>query len=473
MNDVALPRAPLCKAAFNAIYSGDLDKALLLIADAETAAEPAVMTTTLRGGIHLRRQEWQAALPYFMQARQIDPDDFISCMNAGMCLFELGHYEMAREYYRAGLLRNTHVAKLWMKLGACNVMLQDWMEALACYERGVALDENDGECHRGLATAFSVLGHDAAALHHYRVARDLNGGDDPDSESGEAFTLLRMGHWVEGWPHFEARWRIGARAPEKQDYRGRPRFTGTLNDLRGKRVLLRVEQGYGDTIQFSRYIPMVAEVASEVHFEVAPPLTRLFAGVAGITSLFERDGPAPEFDEQTSLMSLPLLFRTTQEACPAPTDFRMSRVAAGGARIGVCWAGGPRPGDPLASAIDRRRSIPQEQFQPIVDAAKAAGAECFSLQLEHLGAGTDWLDTAIVVAGYDLVIAVDTAVAHLAASLGVPTWMLSRYDACWRWRMTGDTTVWYPTMKLYRQKRLCEWSPVIDRVAADLREWAK
>jgi hypothetical protein len=194
------------------------------------------------------------------------------------------------------------------------------------------------------------------------------------------------------------------------------------------------------------------------------PLERLFKrSFPDVEVIVQERDPMPEHDVLTALMSLPQVFGTTLGNCPPPARFLVEEKDVG-ARVGVCWHGGAREEEPIANADDKRRSIPVEVFQPIID---AAGDRVISLQQEHLGTA-DWLETAEIVAGLDLVITVDTAMAHLAASLGVETWILLRSGGCWRWLTKGDKTVWYPSARLYRQEALSDWRPVVQRVVADL-----
>jgi hypothetical protein len=235
--------------------------------------------------------------------------------------------------------------------------------------------------------------------------------------------------------------------------------------MRGKSVLLYAEQGYGDTIHFARYVPLVAEIAAKVWLVERPAMRRLSAKLG--VDLLEFGAELPEHDIVVSLMSLPRAFGTTLENVPAPAKYVVSprKVPT---RIGVCWHGGSRPDDPMAHVDDLRRSLTWEQFKPIVDACEGA----VSLQEEHLGRWgcKDWLDTAELVAGLDLVISVDTAILHLAASLGVPTFGLMRASGCWRWLSNGDSTVWYPGMRLFRQPIHGEWGSVVESVVNALGE---
>jgi hypothetical protein len=241
-------------------------------------------------------------------------------------------------------------------------------------------------------------------------------------------------------------------------------------------VLLRSEQGYGDSIHFARYVEPLSRIAGSIVLETQAELARLFSCLPAeilVAPKMEHQVRALdgiEFDEQTSLMSLPLLFGTTPENVPEPVNLLTGRRDMG-SRAGICWAGGPRHEDPQAHAVDVRRSMSEQQIQPITMALNDIYGPIVALQQDILaGDGVrDWRDTADIIAGLDLVITVDTAVAHLAASLGIETWMLSRRDACWRWGLHGESTSWYPTMRIFRQPRLLDWDSVIRRVVEELR----
>lgn len=453
---------PHLTAALHAVRDGDLDAAEAAITRAEAAQDPLQLTLAARGAIEMRRHDWREAERYFLAAMQYPPDNVMLHMSIGMARFEIGKYHEASGDFREVLLRDHTIGSAWHKLGACHAMLQNHAEALACMDHAVAIDPDNAECHHGMSVILSHMGVEDGALHHARRAQELK-PDYFDAQAIEAFTLLRMGRWLEGWPKFEARWRINSPVAP-WNYRGFPLYNGDLEGLRGKRVLLRSEQGFGDSIQFARYVPLVADIASSVVVETLPGLERLFECLPAQIIVHKRD-QVPEFDVQTSLMSLPLLFKTTPETVPPPIKYASSRRDIG-VKVGVCWAGGPRPEDPPAHHTDMRRSIPEWQFSPIIEAAKPCVVLHYDA-LKELGA-VDWQDTADIVGGLETVVTVDTAVAHLAASLGVRVLMLSRRDRCWRWPESGSTS-WYPTLKVFGQPRLGAWKPVIDAVVVDLK----
>ncbi|HEX4259777.1 MAG TPA: hypothetical protein VHY76_01630, partial [Acetobacteraceae bacterium] len=223
---------------------------------------------------------------------------------------------------------------------------------------------------------------------------------------------------------------------------------------------------------------------AEVVLEVPAPLLRLLARMEGVAAVVAAGESLPGFDLHCPMMSLPLGFGTTVETIPAAAPYLRAepgpRPPGAGLRVGLVWAGGARPGEPRAFHADRRRSIPLAALAPL---AAIQGVRLVSLQagppaaeaagvawVEDAMAGVrDFADTAAVVAGLELVIAVDTAVAHLAGGLGRPVWLLSRFDACWRWLERREDSPWYPTMRIFRQGRPGDWADVIARVAAALR----
>ena len=463
--DADLPIGHELTVALRAVRDGEIDGAHAAIVDAEAkGADPAMVLAT-KGAVEMRLHKWRAAEACFAAALQLDSDNLMLHLNLGMARFEAGEYETAIGDFKEVLRRDHNIGGAWHKLGACHTMLQNHIEGLACLDHAVAIDPTNPECHHGMSVILSHMGIEEGALFHARRAQELR-PNYYDAQAVEAFTLLRMGRWEQGWKKFEARWFI-ATPVSPWNYQSKPLYTGDLDGLRGKRVLLRSEQGFGDSIMFARFVPAIAEIASEVIVETQSELERLFAVLPAKIIVHRRDS-VPPFDVQTSLMSLPLLLGTTPETVPPPIRFASARRDLG-VRVGVCWSGGPRPEDPPAFRTDQRRSLSEAQFAPIIAAAHGSVV----LQMPELGmlGCRDWADTADIVANLNLVISVDTAIAHLSASLGVRTLLLSRFDRCWRWLNPNGTTCWYPSMELFTQPRLGFWQPTIDRIVGEVNNW--
>lgn len=425
--------------------------------------DPADVNTSLIGiGVLTRERQFAEAHARLAPLVAANPTNNNMRFILGVMLHELGRYDEAAAELTRVILIDPGFAKAWLKLAACHLVRQYWPEALACYERAVNVDAKDAEPRIGYGTILSMFDDNLNAERQYRAALRLN-PKAPEASVALGFCLLRQGRYAEGFRRFEDRWKLSASSTPFQPW------VGPERDLRGKHVVVICEQGFGDSLQFARYLPWVKTA-------VGPAGTVALACPAGLKRLFEATfpwlivavqdvDPLPSHDILTALMSLPAIF--DGQVCREPARYAVAHVKPSLARVGVCWHGGARETEPIAHADDKRRSIPYEQFEPIVQAAGTA----VSLQQEDLPGCKDWLDTAAVVAGLDLVITVDTALAHLAASLGVETWIMLRVGGCWRWLSKGGTSAWYPTARLYRQACLSDWSDVIAEVARDVAEW--
>jgi Flp pilus assembly protein TadD len=368
---------------------------------------------------------------------------------------------------------------------------QDQMDAAAdCYEKALVLKPNYAEGHFNLGIVRQDQGKYDEALTHYKRAQELKPNFN-DAYWNESLLLLLKGDFENGWRQYEWRWR-----KKNADSHC---FTAPLwdgGDLSGKTILLHCEQGFGDSLQFVRYVPMVKERGGKVLLICQPALFTLFKDVAGFDQLIPEGHAVPPHDCQAPLLSLPWLLKTTLTTVPnkipyvaAPSDKialwaeRLRPYA--GRKIGLLWAGSPRNNYPEAHAIDKRRSMRLEQFAPL---ATVPGVHFFSLQkggpatqaktpppgmaftdfMDHV---EDFTDTAALIANLDLVIGVDTAVIHLAGALAKPVWALSRYDGCWRWLLNRGDSPWYPTMSLFRQPKPWDWESVIEKVREALVVW--
>lgn len=450
-------------AAQAAIQAGRMQEALTAIERLRAEDCDPAQYLILLGQWHMRQHLWEAALPPLEQACELRGLDYAVHYNLGYCLHKLGRFDAAAACYEQTLKLNPDFTKAWVRLGHVCLLTGHFAIGLACYAHAAMLDGNDQEARCGYGTGLSLFEQDAGAEQEYRRALAI----DPamvEAEMGLGFTLLRAGKWREGWQHRQAALRYQPwGAP--WDYVPPPFWCGTPEELLGKRVILCSEQGFGDTIQFARYIPLVAELAAQVHLVTPPSLVRLMEGL-GVSAL-AAGADLPEHDVITTLMSLPAVFETLPDICPPPARY-LFRPCDPGARIGLCWHGSARPHDPAAASDDGRRSIPWDVFAPI-----AHSAPYVSLQeedLRRLGV-RDWADTAEIVAGLDLVITVDTAIAHLAGSLGIETWCLLRRGGCWRWMTGRSDTPWYRTMRLFRQPALGEWGPVVAEVTMELQSF--
>jgi len=507
---------PLPALCHEAILDGRVDEADAMIAQmlAEKTVNPAHVLE-LRVALLVRVRAYAQALEVVDDLLRLGVRYFGSLYNRGQVLHWLGRFEESAAAYREALQFDYNSPLAWMRLGHVNLVLDRWPESLACYERSIALKPDDHEVHMAYACWMQMHDDNEGAERMYRrslelargpywevraVQRDmayLDGTDAviatcgeavrarPDSrmsvaddadeanafeaEAGLGFVLLRQGKWIEGWRRFEVRWRMfphGAR----WDHKGLEPFRGRPEDLDGKRVLLHAEQGFGDTIHFARYAKLVAERAAIAYLTAPESIRGLLSTMDAVRDgrviMEGQDLPDPEV--RASLMTLPRVFGTHMGNVPEPCVFRVEKRVLG-PRIGVCWHGGSRPDDPLAHDDDERRSIPRDLFFEIVDASPAPPISLQEEDLREWGV-EDWIGTAQIVAGLDLVISVDTAVLHLAGSLGIPTIALMRAGGCWRWCSTGSTTPWYRGMTLVRQPRLGDWRTPVAEVVRMLKD---
>lgn len=359
-------------------------------------------------------------------------------------------------------------------------------DAAAVLVVAATLDPANAALANDLAAALFGLGREAEALGWIRRALDL---DPTLAEALETDSIwkLRYGRMREGWRGYEARWDTSIGRPFRRDF-PQPLWRG--EPIAGRTILLHAEQGFGDSIQFVRYAKLVAARGARVVLELHPGLRRLLPAMPGVELVLERGDPLPAFDLHCPLLSLPLAFGTDLDSVPAEVPYLAvpenlvyrwhTRLGPRHAkRIGLVWSGNPIHGN------DAQRSIPLAVFarllaphpdrdfhvlQAVVredDKAVLAGLPHVH---DHSGTLRDFADTAALVTLMDLVISVDTSVAHVAGALGWPVWLLLAFMPDWRWMMGREDSPWYPTMWLFRQKMRGDWDAVLAEVAGRLEE---
>ena len=456
------------------------------------ALDPAFKEAWINLGLAaLTQGRAEEALSCQRQALRLDPDCADAHNNLGMAHYAMGHVAEAENCFRAALRLRAEHPNAMLNLGSTRHIRNDLEQAEALFRRALGLGVDPARGNSNLALALLQRMRPEEAELCCREALAACPGN-PEARANLALVLLLMGRMEEGWREYEARWQvaaIGGPAPVLHQ----PRWTGqTLN---GETVLLYAEQGFGDTLQFCRYAPMVAAAGGRVVLVVPKPLRRLMTTLNGVAEVrCEDDSLLPAFDYHSPLLSLPAAFGTTLPTIPAPRSYlgadpsRWGEFLAGcpGLKVGLVWAGKSRTAQPQAVAVDQRRSMRLTDMVPLLE---VGGCSFVSLQLGppaaqmqwlpeglHLqdvsGRLNDWSDTADLIAGLDLVIAVDTAVVHLAGALGKPVWMLNRFDSCWRWLMHRDDSPWYPSMRQFRQTAPGDWGCVIQRVRDALRDRA-
>lgn len=425
------------------------------------------------------------------RALALQPDNPEGENNLGNALMELGRTDEAMAAFRRALALHpdfpeacTNLSGALIDRGACGDA------ALVC-RRAVMVRPDDAKAYNNLGNALRGTGAlEAAARVFYQALRLAP--DDAEIHYNASAVLLKLGRLREGWVEFE--WR---KRREWSSFRNAP-LSGPEWDgapLDGRTLLLYGEQGYGDVLQFVRYAPLIAARAGgTVVLRVYPPLVRLLADLPGVAAVVSSDDPLPAYDCHLPLMSSPERLGTVLETIPAAIPYLSADPVAvqrwrdrladlPGCKVGITWAGDPRTEERGAHLMDQRRSLALAAFG---EALRIPGIRWVSLQKGAAGqqartppAGTTVLDmmdevddfagTAALIAALDLVVSVDTSVAHLAGALGKPVWILSRFDGCWRWLEGRADSPWYPTARLYRQAARGDWTPVLAQLAADLR----
>jgi tetratricopeptide (TPR) repeat protein len=458
-----------------------------------------------RGNLWHQAGDQSQAAACYEQALELDSADSQAWFNLGVVRTLAGELPLALIAYQQAVLARPRFAQAYNNAGILHQALGDTEAAGRCYQKAAQADPTYADPHYNAGLLAFAGAHFSAAERSYRRALQLaphhaearnNLGntllelgrarearrnfenvlaavpDHPEARWNLGFTQLLLGDYAQGWPNYE--WRLS------QAGRGRemntPRWDG--RDLSGESLLVWNEQGLGDAIQFARFLPAVQARGAQVYFETAPPLKRLFTP---LPARLMAPAAGLETHWQIPLLSLPAIFGTRTETIPrAPyltahtahaNKFRrllVDSLPAGHLRVGLAWSGNPH------HQRDRQRSLPPAlipaltgdlpgvSFVSVQRGAPPPGVLTFDDQI------TDFADTAGLMANLDLIVSVDTAAAHLAGALGLPVWLLLSYAPDFRWLLDRDDSPWYPTMRLFRQRRLGDWPHLLARVRAEL-----
>ncbi len=498
---------------------GKLSEALRLISTAVRIAPRSADAHSNLGLVLIALKRNADALASFDKAVAIEPNNIEANNNRGRALLEAGRAQDAMACFdRVLALQPRHVeARInrggaLVRLGALDEAIGEFdkiiaafpghpgahfnrgnalfalarpEEAIAAYERALGINPRNPLAWNARGVALQASKRNPEAIESFQRALALN-PDYADAHFNMGLSLLTLGDYPRGFFEYEWRWtRTGMSGPRRYQ---KPLWDGA-SPLSGKTIFLHAEQGLGDTVQFARYVPLLAKTGARIVLEVQPELKSLLSGLGGAAQVLGRGEPEPAFDVHSPLGRLPLALKTLVTNVPvgipylrAPDD----KIAAWRARLGetsaprvaVVWAGN------AAHLNDRNRSVPLPALAPLW----AAGPQFISLQRElrsgdaeilaaqpsliHLGAEiADFSDTAAVLASCDLVISVDTSVAHVAGAMGRPLWMLLPFAPDWRWTLEGTRSPWYPEARLFRQPRLGDWGSVVEAVRQELAAW--
>jgi tetratricopeptide (TPR) repeat protein len=439
----------------------------------------------LRGNVLYELKMPEPAVASYDAAIALQPDFIEAYSNRGNALFDLRQLSAALASYDQALARNPDFVDALSNRGNVLRELNRYEEALASYDRALSVDATNVLVHFNRGVALNQLKQPEAALASYDRSIALR-PDFAEAHFNRSLVSLLMGDFRGGWPEHEWRWknRFGSNIRERRKFT-EPLWLGEQS-LAGRSILLYAEQGYGDTLQFCRYVRHVADLGAQVILEVPETLQTLMSSLDGVAELIVAGHSLPRFDYQCPLMSLPLAFKTEIDTIPSQCGYLRSdpartaqwRTRLGektAPRVGLMWNGN------ATQPNDRNRSFWLAEWIPYLP----SGFQYVSLQrnLRNQDARTlqehphimdcaaelrDFGDTAALCDCMDLIISVCTSVAHLSGALGKPTWVLLSHAADWRWLLDRADSPWYPSATLYRQPQRGDWVAVYQRVARDL-----
>jgi tetratricopeptide (TPR) repeat protein len=451
-----------------------------IIAERRTAPEPHFFL-----GLALQAlNRPDAATASFRTATELKPDWPEAWSHLGHALGAARRFDEAEAALRHALTFKAYRAETFNHLGVIANARGEPAAAVECYLQAIGVNPKLFQAWTNLGNSLRALNQLNEALVAYRQSHALN-PKNAFVKFNLALVLLLQGELTkEAWLKYEYRWVTLNCNP----HRGftQPLWRGA-ESLAGRSILLYAEQGLGDTIHFVRYAATLAALGATVHLEVQAALKGVLQGTPGAASIFAAGEPLPPFDFHCPLLSVPFALDTTLATIPAPPGYvtapsarvamwRERLVPTPKKRVGVVWRGNPK------HANDANRSIAFERFQRVFD---TAGCEFVSLQvgpnsteaaalaahpqcIDLTAAITDFSDTAALIAQLDLVLAVDTSVAHLAAALGKPVWILLPFSPDWRWLLHRDDSPWYPSVRLFRQPAIGDWDSVVEAVVREL-----
>ncbi len=423
------------------------------------------------------------ALDSFERAIALAPGFAEAHGNRGVALLDLGRPSEALASYDRALALQPDYAEAHANRGAVLQSLRRLKEALASYDRALALRPEHAGAWSGRGIVLQEMNRLVEALQCYERAIAI-APDFAEAHFNLSTLCLMQGDFARGWQKYEWRWRYKKldKTLGKRRAFAQPQWTGA-EPLEGRTLLLHAEQGFGDTIQFCRYALAASARGARVILEVPRPLRALLSNLAGVAQLVEDDGPLPAIDFHCPLMSLPHAFSTTPDTVPTPGRYiesdpvRVARWRAElgeprGMRVGLSWSGSH------LNVGDAKRSItlaelvahlpPQHAYFSLQKDLREgdAGILAANPNIRHMGA--DFADTAALCELMDVVISVDTSIAHLAGALGRPVWVLLPVIPDWRWQLKGETSPWYRSARLLRQQVIGDWGGVLGQVRAGL-----
>ena len=457
---------------------------------------PSILVNLSATLVHLGK--WDDCEKICQKILNIDPVNYDAFLNLGVCLSHSDKPSEALQFLDKAIELNPHSAQAWINKGNILQEIQEFEQAEDCFEKALRLNPQSQEALIGRGNLRNELKEYESALDDFNAALEYD-PSNAQAKWNKALSLLRLGNFEEGWKLYEARWQVpGMR--EHQRHFNAPLWLGK-ESLQNKTILIHAEQGYGDAIQFSRYIPLLESLGAEVILETPKPLMQLMRTLSDTITIIESSTISAQnieahIDFHCPIMSLALAFNTTLDSIPnhAPylsadeikRNFWRSRLAEisrkTGAnkkpfRIGITWSGSGH----YAGKKNLKRDVSSGEIVDLINCFEGKNIEFHSLQTEdhrnqdihklvtagfysHTQHLKDFSDSAALMAGLDLIISIDTATAHLAGALNLPTLLLIPDPPDFMALISGNKTPWYPSTRLLRQKSAGDWTHPLNRV---------
>jgi hypothetical protein len=504
------------------IQCGETETGLALIEKALKIAPNNTSALNTQANALKALKRYAEALASYDLAIKQQPDFADAWANRGNTLRELAQPDAALQSYNQALALKPEAVNFLNSRALLYKDLQRFDEALLDFKTALRLQPNSASTHFNLANFYVAINSSDLALQHFNHALEINPQyaaaynnrsnlfkslndvdaalqdskraieiqpDYVEAHWNQALLYLLKGDYLKGWDAYEWRWRRSDRSYH-QHYQKLKRWTD-LKDIAGKNIVLHAEQGFGDTIQFCRYAPIIAELGANVYLDVPPTLRPLLKSLGENIHVLGAQDKLLKVDLHSPLMSMPWIFKHDLHEIPArqsylfaaETDVNNWSQKLGvkqRKRVGLAWAGNPNHTNdkrrslalaklkPILAANDEFHSL-QKDMPPADDAllAELANIHCWQHDLKSFA------DTAALISNMDLVICIDSAVAHLAGALGCPTWLLLPHAPDFRWMLARDDSPWYPSMRIFRQQQADDWDGVVESVVEELKSFNK
>jgi tetratricopeptide (TPR) repeat protein len=446
---------------------------------------PALLT---KGNALHELKRFDEALAVFDAALAHAPNDVRLATNRGMALFELGRFDEAHAAALAAIALDAGFALAWRCRGMTELRRAELDEALASFDMALRLAGADADVYCGRAIVLKELGRYDEARADFDRALSVD-PRNAEAKANKGSLLLLLGQFEEGLELFEHRWVQGDRPKAEIAYRW-PEWRG--EPIAGKSIIVLDEAGLGDALQFCRYAPLLAKAGARATYHCRPSLARVMRGLGEDVDIVTAPPPEAVYDYCVTICSLPRAFATRADTIAGDAYLRAEpeRVAhwrerlGAGFKVGIAWHGSSH------SRSDHTRAAPLAAFAPLaridgvrlISLQKNFGAEQLrsapaGIRVESLGADFDsgadaFVDTAAVIENLDLVVTIDTSIAHLAGALGRPVWIAIKHSPEWRWMLEREDTPWYDSARLFRQKARGNWDEVFARMAGELQRVA-